>query len=68
MKAGEIEWEVVCKAYDELKKGFLSMKYSEDEAGKAAANVMAAMMMAREINGKRVVIKEIVFSEGGQQA
>lgn len=62
----EIDWVTVCKAYDELKKGFLSMRYSEDEAWKAAANVMAAMMMAGEISGSRTVIKEIIFSERGK--
>ena len=63
MEKEKIDWMAVCRAYDELKKGFLSMKYNEDEAGKAEANVMAAMMMAGEISGSHAVIKEITFQE-----
>lgn len=59
----KIDWIALCKAYDELKKGFLSMKYNEDEAGKAAANILAAMMMAGQISDSRAVIKEITFHE-----
>lgn len=63
MEKEKVDWIALCKVYDELKKGFLSMKYSEEEAGKAAANIMAAMMAAGQISGSRAVIKEIVFSE-----
>lgn len=63
MQKEKIDWIALCKAYDELKKGFLFMKYNEDEAGKAAANIMAAMMMAGQISDSRAVIKEITFHE-----
>lgn len=63
MEKEKIDWIALCKAYDELKKGFLSMKYSEEEAGKAAANIMAAMMMVGEISGSKAVIKEITLKE-----
>lgn len=52
----------VCIVYDKLKKNFLSMKYSEEEAGKAAVDVMAAMMIAGQINNSKAVLKEIIFS------
>ena len=29
MKKSKIEWEQLCKAYDGIKKGFLSIRYSE---------------------------------------
>lgn len=51
----------VCVVYDELKKKFLSMKYNEEEAGKATVNIMAAMMIAERINNSKEVIKEIIL-------
>lgn len=61
-KEERIDWIEICRAYDKLKKGFLSMKYSEEETEKAVVNVMAAMMMVGEISKSRAVIKEIVFN------
>lgn len=60
-----MKWIEVCKIYEDIKCGFLELGHDDERAGRDAANILAAVIITAQMDGKARTETSVTITRKG---